>query len=406
MVETLEDRSLPSFSLSASYPVGDGARAVAAADVNGDGKPDLVSANSGPDFGMTYISVLLANNAKNGKQEGFGPAWAYHTTLWATSLGLADVNGDRRPDAVLTDGLNVEILFNNGAGAFQVARTYSPSDPAGDYVGAGDFNGDGVADIVTSNGVLLGAGNDRFGYSTFGSFLSYFDSPTGTECMAVGDLNRDGMLDLLVRGWDGASGAVTVSLVPGNAAGDLSPSRTVFALAPGGGGYWEIKAVAVADFNPSGNAYDRPDVAVAYARYATSPTSGVYVDTLLASVGGTFTPAGSYALGVNFVSDQAGEAPRMRLATADVNGDGRVDLVTIGSSPSSSGYEVRTLPGKGDGTFGAATPVPAPVYSTVFAADDFNGDGYADLVVLRNTYASYLDLLTNDKQWGTKRPGK
>ncbi len=85
------------------------------ADVNGDGQPDLVVANSG----SNNVSVLLGNG--NGT---FQSAVNYATGSEPSAVAVADVNGDGHPDLVVTNfGSNtVSVLLNNGSGTFQASR--------------------------------------------------------------------------------------------------------------------------------------------------------------------------------------------------------------------------------------------------------------------------------------------
>lgn len=395
-LEALEDRQMLSFTQTASYQVGDNADAVLAADFNGDGKVDLITANAGQ-MDSTYgggpsVSVLLA---KSGNKTGFELPRSFPTYDVLTSLVAGDVDGDFRVDLVANHG---NVLLGNGDGSFRNTPNYDPG--IGDVVALGDFNHDGKLDLLTVDGLLKGDGDGTFGNtSVYGD--PYADGGgyrTPGEAMALGHFNNDTNLDLIVASSDAATGSASASLLLGNGNGAFGAPQTILSLASLADEYWEIKAVAVADFNKD----SRPDVALAYARYVNeqSTSSSVSVDTFQGNGNGTFTWKSNSALGVSFYSQRSQLHDPMQLAAADFNGDGKLDLITVGRGSSAASL----LTGKGDGTFAPFQTIPlSSSSSTYFAVADFNNDGYADLAVLRqNISISYVDLFLNDKQWGTK----
>src|SRR5579871_3950171 len=118
LLEALEDRTVPGFLSPASFGVDSGPFAVAVADVNGDGKPDLISAN----HNSNTVSVLLGNG--NGT---FQPALNFTTDARPLAIAVADVNRDGKPDLITANfiGNTVSVLLGNGDGAFQPAQNFS-----------------------------------------------------------------------------------------------------------------------------------------------------------------------------------------------------------------------------------------------------------------------------------------
>ena len=339
---------------------GNDARSVVIADVNGDGKPDLVVANicltsqaqlCSTGFVNGAVSVLLGNGDGT-----FRTAVTYDSKgLYALAATVADVNGDGKPDILVANrgcqrfcgNGTVAVLLGNGDGTFQPAVTYNSGDGDAWSVAVADVNSDGRLDLVVANnlssavGVLLGNGD-----GTFQSAVSYPTGAQGGMWVAIADVNGDKKMDLLVAA---ASGAVGVLM--GNGDGTFQPAVDYAA-----GGSQAI-SVTVADVNGDG----KPDLLV--ANYIPGGSIGV----LLGNGDGTFQPAVTYASGGNQPAS---------IAVADVNSDGKLDMIVANLS-----FSVDVLLGNGDGTFqGALYYNSGGAYPDFVAAADLNADGLADIV--------------------------
>jgi hypothetical protein len=312
------------FSAPRTFPVGSTPGGLAVADVNGDGKPDLAVAN----FNSNTVSVLLGNgDGTFQSQQTFG------TGHGPSAVALADVNGDGRPDLVVTNsGDNtLVVLLNAGNGTFrsQQTLTVGPETYGAYSLAVTDVNGDGKPDLVTVNyrsstvKVVLGNGDGTFqGAQTI-------NTGPGPYSVAAADVNGDGKPDLVTANLLDQS----VSVLLGNGGGTFQPPQ---ALATGSSR--APYAVAVADVNGDGT----PDIVVA------TPGDGT-ASILLGNGGGSFQPAVAYPIG--------GADPRS-VALADVNGDGRSDLVT--ANYNSGGVSVLLNALSGDFTGQAYTVVMPP----------------------------------------------
>jgi predicted NUDIX family NTP pyrophosphohydrolase len=191
-ISVLPNKGDGSFSPNIDHRTGTAPYAVAIGDLNGDGNRDLVTAN----FDASTISVFL------NRGEGiFAVRDDYRTTANPFSVVIGDLNGDARPDLVTanmnTNGKTVSVLLNTGSGRFGVRRDYrGGNDPYA--VALGDLNGDRRPDLATANSdadaktvsVLLNRGGGRFD--------AKLDYPAGSDpwAVAIGDLTGDGKADL------------------------------------------------------------------------------------------------------------------------------------------------------------------------------------------------------------------
>ena len=184
------------FQPAVTYPSGGigsaWAAGIAVADLIGNGKPDVVVANNCFYCGGS-VTVLLGNGDGT-----FQPAVSYDSGGQPNAVAVADVNGDGKPDLVVANTGNVAVLLGNGDGTFQPPVTYGAGG-SGLWVGVADVNGDGKPDLVLANSgsttvsVLLGNGD-----GTFQTAVSYGAGGTNAMWAAVADVNGDGRPDVLV----------------------------------------------------------------------------------------------------------------------------------------------------------------------------------------------------------------
>src|SRR5262249_37415120 len=246
-LETLEDRTVPSFLPAVTFPVGVRPEAITVADVNGDGVQDIAVVNQGtfPTFASS-LSVLLGNGDGSFQPAVTTPIRPGGGFGNRQSVAVGDVNGDGLPDvAVAASAFNaVEVLLGNGDGSFQKDHLVMGVGQGPTSLAVGDFDGNGALDLVTANSgsntlsLLLGNGN--------GSFQNVIDLPVGAQpvAVAVHDVNGDGLPDLVSA--DSASSAVSVLL--GNGDGTFAPAQS-FAASDGS---VAPSNVAVGDVNGDG----------------------------------------------------------------------------------------------------------------------------------------------------------
>ena len=354
--------------------------AVAVADVNGDGLPDLIVSNpcSNPTCPDGIVGVLLGNGDGT-----FQPAVGYDPGGPASSVAIADVNGDVHPDVIVANGHGVGVLLGNGNGTFQPAVTYGPGVGEPERVAIADLDGDGALDIVVSNGVAHGAVGVLLGNAdgTFQPAVTYSSGGTSPGGIAVADVNGDGRPDIAVGNFFAAKGGIaTVGVLLGNGDGTFQP----VALYSAGGN--QLFSVAVADLNGDG----KLDIVAAncapenLSSCLTRAKHGM-VGVLLGNGDGTFRPTSIYDSGAPWATS---------VAVGDIDGDGKPDLLVTNFNSQSPGL-ISVLRGNGDGTF--QTPITYPTGNSPrhVAVADINGDGRPDLIVANGGENTISVLLNN-----------
>ncbi|MGB8579318.1 MAG: Ig-like domain repeat protein [Candidatus Sulfotelmatobacter sp.] len=359
------------------YPISE-----AVADLNGDGKPDVVVTNiSGT------VSVFLGNGDGT-----FQPAVSYDASspgpqVGPSSIAIADVNGDGKADLIVTTWFgcfpsgctgngSVDVLLGNGDGTFQPAVDYDSGGFDADSVAVADLNGDGKLDLVVGNWcggsgtcsaavtVLLGNGD-----GTFQSAVPYGSVVGGVLSVAIADLSGDGKLDVLAAYYGPCCGPTGITgVLTGKGDGTFQPGASYAGV---GGG-----SVTVGDVNGDG----KPDLIVTYPCEDTSFCNNSTVGVMLGNGDGTFQPQVAY---------NSGGYQAASVAIADIDGDGKPDLLVANgcgyfnsiSSPCASGT-VALLRGNGDGTFQPATIYGSGgFYALSIAPADLNGGGRLDALV-------------------------
>jgi hypothetical protein len=386
----------PTFAPPVTYSTGNGfAVTVTSADLNGDGILDLAVLNlcvyqqSVGCVGVGSVSVLLGNgDGTFHSATTYGSGGDPYSRSY--SLAIADVNGDGKPDIVVTNSPlpgtqgyvgTVAVLLGNGDGTFQAAVSYSSGGSYASSLAIADINGDGKPDIVLANnycfylcvdgfvGVMLGNGD-----GTFQAAVSYYVGEYPVSAVILADVNGDGKLDLLEANQSCADNVCqvggTVGVLLGNGDGTFQPVVSFPTTQSYG---WLVAS----DVNHDG----KPDLLLSgicnlgnLTPICGSPVSTVGV--MLGNGDGTFQPVVNYAT--------AGSATNS-VGAADVNLDGVPDLVLTNPCSSTCPPDLTYLTvllGNDDGTFQTALGFPQPSTSPVLfvTSADLNKDGKPDLV--------------------------
>ncbi len=343
-LEILEDRTLLSFNFGINYNAGLDPGAEVVGDFNGDGHEDLAVLNT--DYNAASVSVLLGTGTG-----AFEPPRRFPLNHHVLAIATGDFNNDGIADLVIADGQDgtVSVLLGNGDGSFQ-----APIDSvAGGIlysVAVGDFDGDGVLDLAVANQpqsvitILRGNGDGTF------QRAGQYQVGAIPEAVATADLNGDGRLDLVSDNYR----AQTVSVLLGN--GDGSFQNAVdYSL----GGY--SSNFTLGDFNHDGH--------LDLAATVNSPSDSVSV--LLGNGDGSFQSPTFSA---------AGRSARS-LVAADFDGDGNLDLAVADWNPYGGG-SVQMLRGNGDGSFQPPASILNGSYGPYdLTVGDFDGDNAPDLAV-------------------------
>jgi hypothetical protein len=327
---------------------------LAAGDFNGDGNLDIAMLLDG--HNRQFINLYPGNGDGTFGTRIQSPA-KFNNSLCCSVVSLlaADFNGDGKLDLAVNefdgdgnDPPDGYLMLGNGDGSFRKV-------PGANYtfaaMAAGDFNGDGLADIVASGYADEALDTFTSIYLTDESSnltLSQSFEDIGGYGAALGDFNGDGKLDLALVGpvWFGQTNGVWVAL--GNGDGTFQTPVEYATTYP-------ASNVFAADLNGDG----KLDLV----------TDGIC--TLYGNGDGTFTAGPCLNTGFEY--------PLQTMALADFNGDGKLDVMLWTSNP----ITVNVYLGNGNGTFNNPMSYvpPEPQYPYSLAVGDFNNDGKFDFAL-------------------------
>ncbi len=332
------------------FPTGSGPSGAAVADFNGDGRRDIAVSN----YADKTVSVLLGQPGGGWAQEGGG----VQAAPGAGAVAVADVNADGRPDLLVPDfdAGGVSVLLRQAGGGFAAENGSPPATGTQPRdLAAADFNGDGRPDMAVTNlgsdnvTVLLRQAGGGFAAENGSPF------PVGTSPIdiAARDLNGDGRADLAIANYGSDNVSILLRQASGGFAADpASP------IAAGNG----TTGIVAPDLNGDG----RADLAF------TNNLANTLSVLLRRPGGGYEADTGSP---ISLPTGPSG------IASADVDGDGRPDLVVTSAGANVLSVLLNRIPLPGSepaqtvGAGSVSPPHPPSVVSVKEAALAVVGGG-------------------------------
>jgi hypothetical protein len=334
---------------------------VAAGDLDGDGRPDLASANTfiaGPPPHPGHVSVILHSQSSPG---AFGGAMNLNVGSDTAMVSIGDLNGDNLMDLVASNdtSASISILFQNSSspGTFLAAQNFGVGAHP-DGVAIGDLNGDGHLDIAVADSGLSVLFQNA---GVPGTFFPPISLGVSCSSVGIGDLNADGRADLVATGTN--AGNVSILLQSPAGAGSFLPPQTVAA------GFQPLN-VAIADLNADGQL----DLAIANLGTPADPNTA----SLSVLLNNSASP-GSFLAATNYATGERSES----VSVGDLNGDGKADLAVANAGVFGNTGSVSVLfqNPAAPGIFLPAVNRPGTSQPLGVVIADLNGDNLLDIAL-------------------------
>ena len=382
--------NLTAHGIFAGYDV----RALTAADINGDGKADLIGAN----VNGNAVSVHLNTTARGAVEPTFAAGVDFASGATPVSVAAADVNGDGKSDLLVANFLDgtVSVLLNTTASgaaspSFAALQTFGINAGADSAICviAADINGDGKPDIIVANesattlAVLINTTTPGANVASFAPAQT-FPGESYPMSVVAADINGDGKLDLVIAASNNNEVSVLLNTMATGSVVAAFAQPQAFATAPG----TVAAAIASADINADG----RPDLIVANA--LDNSVSVLLNTTAQAAPVVNFAAPQSFTTGANAIGVVAG----------DIDGDGKPDIVVANDYGGSISVLIDTTPaGAASASFASQQVFIAGAFPFAPIVVDINGDGSEDVIAAdnaREAVSVLLNTLVNPDQHG------
>lgn len=352
------------FATGVKYSAGSGGPdpdSIAAIDLNGDGKPDLVVG----DLGTNSISVFI--NAGNGT---FNAAVVYKVGNAPSAVAVGDLNGDGFPDIAVTNSTDntVTILINSGSGTFTASGLYS-TDATPSAIVIADFNGDGHNDLAITNqgsndvSILLNQGS-----GAFANAVNYCAVSTTQSCSSLTGITPVALVAVPLHG--GTTNDLAVASSGGYVTTLLNNGSGVFTTTGLSSSSLSPRGIAAGVFVSGGG----PSLVV--ADYSTNSFE------IYGNNNGNLSAPLSYYSGTNPIA----------IAVGDFNNDTKLDVVVANNADN----DVAVILGGGNGTFTDTENYISGTNVRALAVGDFNGDGNSDFLVNTSGRTFAVNLFTGN----------
>lgn len=363
------------FASAQDFAIGTGPSAVALGDLDGDGKLDIVVANPS----ANTVSILLAT------PQGFSVQPDVSTGTMPVSIVLADFNADGKLDLAVSDRAaapSITVWLNtttsSGAVSFGTSVDFPVVNEVNGSLSVGDLNGDGRPDLAITYfcsstnqclSVLLDATPANGTTPMFATRADFVTTERG-DMVAIGDLDGDGVPDLVVP-YRSEHIGVFVNTSATNATTPTLTSVDVAVNTSSGAG------ATITDLDGDG----MRDIA--------------FISSGVAVLRNTTTALGLPTFATPLEIPFASQNGLITLASADLDGDGRVDLVIVDYRANIVSVLANTTTAVGAPSFGPRRDFAVGASPLAIAIGDLNGDGRPDLVTANHDANSVSVLLSN-----------